>query len=73
MVWSTTITLEYYWFGGAITGAATWVQIVLIAAGVIGTVITLRLLGRHLGEAGGALPDHAVEPHQGQVTEGRGQ
>jgi membrane protein DedA with SNARE-associated domain len=47
-VWATVIGLEYYLFGHAIAGAGTWLQIVLICAGIAWTLLTLRLLRRRL-------------------------
>jgi membrane protein DedA with SNARE-associated domain len=45
-VWATVNSLEYYWFGRALLGASTWLQVVLIAAGLAWTVFSLRLLHR---------------------------
>ncbi len=45
-VWATVNSLEYYWFGRALVGAATWIQVVLIACGIGWTVFSLRLLHR---------------------------
>lgn len=45
-VWALVNALEYYWFGHALAGASTWVQIVLIGAGIAWMVVSLRLLRR---------------------------
>jgi phosphatidylglycerol lysyltransferase len=42
--WSCLITLEYYFAGKALLGAPTWLQILLIAVGIIATIVSLRLL-----------------------------
>jgi membrane protein DedA with SNARE-associated domain len=46
LVWATVNGLEYYFFGRALAGASTWVQVSLVAVGLAWTVVTLRLLGR---------------------------
>lgn len=43
-LWSTIITLEYYFAGHVILGAPTWLQILLIVVGIIGTILSFRLL-----------------------------
>jgi membrane protein DedA with SNARE-associated domain len=44
LAWSALITLEYYFAGHAILGLPTWLQIVLLVAGVVATIASLRLL-----------------------------
>ena len=44
IVWSTVITLEYYFAGHVILGAPTWLQILLIIVGLVATVVSFRLL-----------------------------
>lgn len=44
VLWSTIITLEYYFAGHVILGAPTWLQIVLIIVGIVGTILSFRLL-----------------------------
>ena len=46
LVWATVNALEYYWFGRALAGADTWVQIVLICVTVAWLVVSLNLLRR---------------------------
>jgi membrane protein DedA with SNARE-associated domain len=46
IVWACVNALEYYWFGNALTGASTWVQIVFIVLGLAWMVISLRMLRR---------------------------
>lgn len=45
-VWALTNALEYYFFGHALTGADTWVQIVLLCVGLAWMVFSLNLLRR---------------------------
>lgn len=49
--WSALITLEYFFFGRTIVGAATWVQVLLIGIGIVSTVLTVRLLRRRFASA----------------------
>jgi membrane protein DedA with SNARE-associated domain len=44
--WALVNALEYYWFGHALAGASTWVQIVLVCAGIAWMLLTVRLLRR---------------------------
>ncbi len=46
LTWALINGLQYYWFGRALAGADTWVQVVLICLGVAWTIVSLRLLGR---------------------------
>ena len=46
LVWAVTNALEYYLFGDALAGASTWVQIVLVCAGIAWMVVSLNLLRR---------------------------
>lgn len=46
LVWALTNALEYYWFGGVLAGADTWLQIVLACAGLAWAVGSLTLLRR---------------------------
>lgn len=54
--WASINGLEYYWFGRALASAATWLQVVLVCAGIAWLVLSLRLLRRRalreLGELG---------------------
>ena len=56
--WSTIVTLEYYFAGHAILAAPTWLQIVLVIAGLIATILSVRLLRRRVKAA----PHYAAEP-----------
>jgi membrane protein DedA with SNARE-associated domain len=53
--WALVNGLEYYWFGDALAGADTWVQVVLVGVGLVWLVLTFRLLRRrvlrHLSES----------------------
>jgi membrane protein DedA with SNARE-associated domain len=45
VVWALVEGLKYYWFGRALEGAGTWVQVVLIVAGLgwtVGSFVILR-------------------------------
>jgi membrane protein DedA with SNARE-associated domain len=58
-LWSTIITLEYYFAGHVILGAPTWLQILLIVVGIVGTILSFRLLrpgalSRATGGSGGS-------------------
>lgn len=46
VVWAVVNALEYYWFGHALLGASTWLQVLMILAGIAATVLSLRLLRR---------------------------
>jgi membrane protein DedA with SNARE-associated domain len=46
LVWASLNALEYYWFGGALAGADTWLQVVLGCAGGAWMLLSLRLLRR---------------------------
>ena len=46
LVWALTNALEYYFFGDALAGASTWLQVVLICAGLAWMVVGLNLLRR---------------------------
>jgi membrane protein DedA with SNARE-associated domain len=48
--WATLITLEYYFAGRAILGAPTWLQIILIILGIVGTIVSVRLLRQGVGD-----------------------
>lgn len=45
-VWATVNALEYYWFGHALQSADTWLQVVLIAAGLAWLGFSFRFLRR---------------------------
>jgi membrane protein DedA with SNARE-associated domain len=70
VVWSSVITLEYYFAGHAILGAPTWLQILLIVVGIVATVLSFRLLRPAVGERSqgptnavrAKPPANAVEP-----------
>jgi membrane protein DedA with SNARE-associated domain len=46
--WALINGLEYYWFGHALAGAGTWVQVVLVVVGIAWLAITLRFLRRRM-------------------------
>lgn len=46
LVWATVNSLEYYWFGRALAGASTWLQVLLVAAGLAWLVLSLHVLRR---------------------------
>ena len=45
-VWALINALEYYWFGHALAGADTWLQIVLVCAGLAWMLVSLNFLRR---------------------------
>jgi membrane protein DedA with SNARE-associated domain len=48
LLWALINGLEYYWFGRALAGASTWVQVVLVAAGLAWMALSLKLLRRRV-------------------------
>lgn len=46
LAWAVINSLEYYWFGQALAGADTWVQVLLVCAGLAWLFFTVRLLRR---------------------------
>jgi membrane protein DedA with SNARE-associated domain len=46
LAWAAINSLEYYWFGRALAGADTWVQVLLVCAGLAWLFFSLRLLRR---------------------------
>jgi membrane protein DedA with SNARE-associated domain len=46
LAWAAINSLEYYWFGRALAGAATWVQVLLVAAGILWLAFSFRVLRR---------------------------
>lgn len=44
--WALINGLEYYWFGTAVAGAETWVQVVLVCAGIASMVLSVTVLRR---------------------------
>jgi membrane protein DedA with SNARE-associated domain len=67
MVWSTLITLEYYFAGHVILGAPTWLQIVLVVVGLVATIASFRLLRR--GVAGPAEGPVKAPPNVADVAD----
>ena len=45
-LWAFVCSLGYYWFGHALAGADTWLQIVLICAGIAWLVVSCDVLRR---------------------------
>lgn len=46
LIWALLNALEYYWFGHALVGASTWVQVALVCAGLAWLVVSLAVLRR---------------------------
>jgi membrane protein DedA with SNARE-associated domain len=46
LTWALVNGLEYYWFGHALLRANTWVQVVLVGAGIAWLVVSLNVLRR---------------------------
>lgn len=59
-LWASINALEYYWFGRALIGLPTWLQILLVVVGLLFTFFTLRWLRRRAGHRV-PLPDAAEE------------
>jgi membrane protein DedA with SNARE-associated domain len=47
-VWALVNALEYYWFGHALAGASTWVQVVMVCVGIAWLLISLNFLRRRV-------------------------
>jgi membrane protein DedA with SNARE-associated domain len=45
-VWASVNALEYYFFGHALAGAGTWLQVTLVCVGIGWTVLTFGLIRR---------------------------
>jgi membrane protein DedA with SNARE-associated domain len=45
-LWALLNALEYYWFGHALAGASSWIQVVMVFAGVGWMVLSFHLLRR---------------------------
>ncbi len=46
--WALINGLEYYWFGHALAEASTWVQVVLVCAGIAWLAVSLTMLRRRV-------------------------
>jgi membrane-associated protein len=46
LAWALINGLEYYWFGHALAGADTWLQVVLVCAGLAWILVSLSFLRR---------------------------
>jgi membrane protein DedA with SNARE-associated domain len=57
LLWALISGLEYYWFGRALVAADTWVQVVLVCAGLAWMVFSLGLLRRRALRRLEARPD----------------
>jgi membrane protein DedA with SNARE-associated domain len=62
LAWGVIEGLKYYWFGRALVGADTWVQIVLIAAGLSWTILSFRMLHRRAARRLRGGPAEAESP-----------
>jgi membrane protein DedA with SNARE-associated domain len=55
LAWALLNGLEYYWFGHALLGASTWLQVLMVCAGLAWLLVSLGILRRralrHLQEA----------------------
>jgi membrane protein DedA with SNARE-associated domain len=70
LAWSALITLEYYFVGRTILGAPTWLQIVLVIVGIVGTIFSLRYLGQGTGLPAKNPAQTAERPERGTAVEG---
>lgn len=48
IAWALVNGLGAYWFGHALAGASTWVQIAMVCAGLVWMLVSLNLLRRRL-------------------------
>ena len=46
LVWAAVNALEYYWFGRALAGASTWVQVLLVVFGLAWLILSVHFLRR---------------------------
>jgi membrane protein DedA with SNARE-associated domain len=46
LTWACFHALEYYWFGHLLLGASTWVQVVMVCAGLVWLLVSLTVLRR---------------------------
>jgi membrane protein DedA with SNARE-associated domain len=46
ITWAVLNGLGYYWFGAVVARASTWVQVVMVSAGVVWMLVSLNLLRR---------------------------
>jgi membrane protein DedA with SNARE-associated domain len=46
LAWALINGLGYYWFGHALAGADTWLQVVLVCAGLAWILVSLSVLRR---------------------------
>jgi membrane protein DedA with SNARE-associated domain len=55
LAWALLNALEYYWFGHALLGASTWVQVVMVCVGLAWLLVSIGILRRralrHLRQA----------------------
>ncbi len=56
LVWASANALVYFWFGHALAGADTWLQVVLGCAGLAWMLLSLRLLRRRARRRGQRAP-----------------
>jgi membrane protein DedA with SNARE-associated domain len=47
-VWAVWSGLGYYWFGHALAGASTWVQVAMVCVGLVWMLVSLNLLRRRV-------------------------
>lgn len=61
IVWATVNALEYYWFGRALAGASTWLQVLLVAAGLVWMAVSVTILRRRAARRLGSASDWRPE------------
>jgi membrane protein DedA with SNARE-associated domain len=49
LLWSIITSLEFYFFGSLFLGAPTWLKVLIVLAGILGTGLTLALVHRRAG------------------------
>lgn len=57
IAWASLNALEYYWFGRALAGASTWLQVLLVLAGLAWMGLSLNFLRRRAVRRLQAAPD----------------
>jgi membrane protein DedA with SNARE-associated domain len=45
-IWATSAGLEYYYFGHALAGSGSWLEVVIVVVGIVWAVISIRFLRR---------------------------
>ncbi len=68
LAWAAMNSLEYYWFGRALAGADTWVQVLLVAVGVVWLMFSSAAAARPSATAAGVAAETEASPSMGSET-----